>query len=235
MTFILLLTSALFTVQASAAETEIAKLCPDLNALHRAVNKCQLNPFFVKASNNCLAKLDSEIKLQTAALTGAMNAANAASASAQAGKLVNHGQNLASSKASLESLRGAARQVRDKLVGYRENMVRAGDVSMEFSKKLGKTFNSILEGFPCYRDSHAAITKYVTAAEKKIAELDQAIGGTGALAGRTDSSTKLVGTSSAGPGKVSTGKAAAPEVRAPAERKGPSTITGDTKKAELPQ
>lgn len=213
---------------ASAAEKNIARLCPDLNALTRAVNKCRLNPYFTKASTACLTKLGAEIKLQTAALTAAMGAADSSSESAQAGRLVNHGQNLASSKASLEALRAAASQVRDKLLGYRDHMRRAGDVSKDFSKRLSPGFNSILESFPCYRDNHAAISRYVTATEKKIAELDATLEDVSGLATRTELGTRKVGTDSAsGLKTVRDGKASqAPGPRAPASRKPGSSITG---------
>lgn len=222
-----LLLSFLFTPPASAAERDFARLCPDLHALTRAVNQCKLNPFFTKASNVCLAKLGAEIKTETASLASAMKAANSASASAQAGKLVNHGQNLASSKASLEALRAAAMQVRDKLLGYRDHMRRAGDVSKDFSKRLSPGFNAILESFPCYRDNHAAITRYVTATEGKISELDVALGGVSGLASRTDLNTRQVGSDSAsGLKAVNNGSAEGAGARKPASRKPGSTITG---------
>lgn len=191
------------------------------------MNKCRLNPYFTKASTACLTKLGAEIKLQTAALTAAMGAANGSSESAQAGRLVNHGQNLASSKASLEALRAAASQVRDKLLGYRDHMRRAGDVSKDFSKRLSPGFNSILESFPCYRDNHAAITKYVTATERKIAELDATLGDVSGLATRTGRSTELVGTGPASGIMKVNGKAAkGAGARSPASKKADSSITG---------
>ena len=213
---------------ASAAEKDLARLCPDLNALSRVVNKCRLNPYFTKASTACLTKLGAEIKLKTAALTASMGAADSLSDSAQAGKLVNHGQNLASSKASLEALRAAASQVRDKLLGYRDHMRRAGDVSKDFSKRLSPGFNSILESFPCYRDNHAAITKYVTATEKKIAELDATLKDVGGLASRTELGTRQVGTDSASGLRTVGNKKVSqePGSRTPASRKPGSSITG---------
>ena len=222
-----LLLSLMSATSASANEKNIARLCPDLHALTRAVNKCKLNPFFTKASTICLRKLGDEIKLQTAALTSAMAAANAASTSAQADKLANHGENLASSRASLEALRAAATQVRDKLLGYRDNMRRAGDVSKDLSKRLSPGFNSILESFPCYRDNHAAITRYITATEAKIAELNGTLGDVSSLKARTDESTKQVGTDSASGLVKANGRAGTgAQVRAPASRKPGSSITG---------
>lgn len=220
----------------AAAADNITRFCPDLHRLNQAVKQCRLNPVFVKAANACMAKLTAEVSLQTRALALAMEKAGQNSAAAQAGKIANHGQNLATSRASLEALKLSAVQVREKLAAYRENMLRAGDVNKDLSRKLGKTFNSILESFPCYRDNHAAISRYINSTDDKISEISRALGSVGTLAERTGNNAALIGTDSAsGLGRVRNGAAAVPAHRAPAAKKPASTITGDTKKAELPK
>lgn len=226
----------LFLGFSAEAADNIARFCPDLHRLNQAVKQCRLNPVFVKAANACMAKLTAEVNLQSNALALAMEKAGQGSAAAQAGKIANHGQNLAASRASLEALKLSALEVREKLVAYSENMLRAGDVNKDLSRKLGKTFNSILESFPCYRDNHAAISRYITSTDAKISEISRALGGVGALADRTNNNAELIGTDSASNlGRVRNGAAAVSVPRAPASKRPASTITGDTKKIVLPK
>jgi|GEM_PF-4844396 len=195
---IISLTAPLTSRAVDPAEKDISTLCPNLELLSHHVKKCQLNPLFIKAANVCLAKLNSEINTKTSSLAVAMGQKNQNTESTQAAKLENHAENLANSKYSLENLRKDSQKIREKIVAYQENMIRAGAVNKKLAAQLSQPFLKILEGFPCYKNNNEVITGYIKQVDEKIQQIEIALGGVSGLANRTIASKEAIGQDSSG-------------------------------------
>lgn len=206
--------------------------CFSLSELASQVKDCQENVYFAKAAQNCLGKIEKDIEAQKLTLSGLMLQNTAAAASAQAGRIANNSQNLASLQASIDTLMGYALQARQEVISYSENFVYAGPISREMAQKL--KLERFLQKIPCYKRNRAAIAQVVNVIDQRVEEFRK-VGNTAranqavdsANLKRLDAGSLAAPVSNRAPASVS-----APAKLPPKAKQGPSSITGTEKIGE---